>query len=445
MTGDGRRQMEEGQRRRVGDQVRFLAETQRAFYADTRAFLKEELGLRCLVGASNWHVTDARLLDALERYTYAATDIIDQHGYFDPPHDGEASSYAVRVGHTFTSRSALRDPSNLPIQTVQVAGKPQMISEIGWPQPNLYRSEGLFLSACYGALQGVDAICHFAINGPSWDQTMKKFALATPSVFGTSPALSLIYRRGYVAETAPVFQEVLDLEALYRLKGSRAVAGQSLEKFRRKDVPKDTRADAKTGVFDPLTCYVGQVTRSFTGNSAEAVEEDLSSFIDRNGTTVRSLNGQLEWDYGAGVLTVRADRAQGAVGFLGAAGTVDCGILKATLENEYGSILLVSLDGTPLAESRRMLLQVMTVDRPYGFHASGGRAEGTITRLGGGPFGVEKIRGRVRLSGKGIDSRNVIPLDENGYEREVDVETERGAGRLGIRLRDNTAYYIIEP
>jgi len=66
-----------GRKRRISDQVRFLAARQREFYASTTRFIKKTLGYGGLVSASNWHVSDAPLLDGLERWTYTAGDVAE--------------------------------------------------------------------------------------------------------------------------------------------------------------------------------------------------------------------------------------------------------------------------------------------------------------------------------------------------------------------------------
>ena len=46
--------------------------------------------------------------------------------------------------------------------------KPSMISETTWNRPNRFRSEAPLFFAVYGALQGSDAIVHFAFDTASW-------------------------------------------------------------------------------------------------------------------------------------------------------------------------------------------------------------------------------------------------------------------------------------
>jgi len=90
------------------------------------------------------------------------------------------------------------------------------------------------------------------------------------------------------------------------------------------------------------------------------------------------------WNYGEGVVRVDTPRAQGAVGFLARAGTIKLKDVTIDCGNEFASAIVISLDGEPLAASRKILVQVVTEDKPYGFTTAGGK----IVALGGEPFNV---------------------------------------------------------
>ena len=81
-------------------------------------------------------------------------------------------------------------------------GKPSMISETTWNRPNRYRSAAPLYFACYGALQGSDAIVHFALDGANWSVKpgfwMQPWTLMAPSQVAQFPAAALIHRRGLV-------------------------------------------------------------------------------------------------------------------------------------------------------------------------------------------------------------------------------------------------------
>src|SRR5690606_21636406 len=139
----------------------FLTEHQKAFYADTTRYLKETLGYRGTVYASNWTTASAQYLTPLEKYTYTAADFLDRHGYYGGALEAERN-YLVEAGQIYFDRTFLRAENDKgergksfgsPIAEPIYAGLPSMISEIDWPTPNRYRTEMPLLSAAYGALQ----------------------------------------------------------------------------------------------------------------------------------------------------------------------------------------------------------------------------------------------------------------------------------------------------
>ncbi len=445
MTRDGLKRVGPGMRRRVGDQVRFLAGVQREFYGKTADYLRNVLKVRSLLVASNWVTADPELLEALEHYSYAACDVLDRHGYFECRHEGEGSGYSVRVGHTFVNASVLRDPESLPVQAFQMEGMPQYISELGWPNPNLYRTEWPFLAAAYGALQGIDAIGNFAVGSNDWETSMGKFSLSTPAVLGSFPACALLYRRGYVSEAGDAVRQVLALEGLFRLKGSGGFAAQALDELRKTDGGNAAAEEETERRIDPLAFFTGKVSRS-VGRQDEGVwQADLSGCIDRQGRKIKSLTRELIWDYRMGILELRAPRAQGAAGFLSQVRSINLGNVEIESNNEYSTVLAVSWDGRPLAESALILVQAVTTERPFGFRASAG-AEGRIEEMGSWPWGMEFVRLNIRLRGGDWGKSSVVALDANGYERDLKIEAniEENGSAMSFRPEVDSIYHLIK-
>lgn len=434
----------EGQRRsgvprqRVSAQAAFLLEVQRGFYEQTVGYIKNDLGYGGLVSCSNWQTADAAVLDDLERYSYTAGDVIDRHGYFGGMHKGEGSSYSVRVGHRYQDASAITAPRRLPLQVVAVAGYPHIVSELGWPQPNRHRSEAAFLSACYGALQGIDGLFHFAVGTNTLqDVSIRKFQIGTPAYAGQFPAAALIYRKGYVAEGEPVAELAVDPAGLSDLRPSPLFADPSLDELRKADEP-GTEGDGTTAV-DPLAFLAGPVVRRFDADAATRIDRDaLGEAIRRQRgqvVSVAAVSGQLRWDARRGLVGLNAPKAQGVCGRLDRSKLVNLPDVQWRCENEVASLLAVSLDDKPLSESARVLVQVMTEDRPYGFAVKGGR----IADLGRQPFNVRRIDAQVKLAGRPVRTMRI--LDGNGYVRET-RQLKDGAGWLV--LPPEAIYVILE-
>ena len=140
-------------------------------------------------------------------------------------------------------------------------------------------------------------------------------------------------------------------------------------------------------------------------------------------------------DYGKGLLTLNAAQAQGASGDLKAAGEIKLSdvTIQSSLDNAH--IVLVALDGKPLAESGRMLLQVMSEETATGFATEDvGNGLQRITNIGRDPWRVKALQGAVRFK----NTVTVQPLDLNGYAQ--------GAAKTGpeLKLAPDTVYYLVK-
>ena len=426
--------------KRAQDTARFLAENQRAFFEQMRDYLKKGLGYKGLVQASNWITANAQILGPLDKWSNAVCDYMDRHGYFGGPHEGERAGWSINAGDRYDDACALTEVAkgSLPLMDVIYNGLPSIISEVNWTPPNRFRADFPFLFATYGVLQGTDGVYFFALSGPSWQQVLSKFSIQTPVIMGQFPANALVYRLGLVQESQPVVEANLKLQDLFALKGAPVSQPMNLDELRARDIPAGQTAPVQQlKAIDPLAHLVGKVQMNFVDRDIPSRLADLSRYIDRNGSKVRSVTGQLLWDYGRGLVTVDAPKAQGVCGFLQKAGTVVLRDVAISSQIEYGTVLLVPLDGQPLRTSRKMLLQVMSEDTNYGWSAPGtGKRE--IKSFGSAPINVRRFSGTVTLTRPDAGQMKVTPLDWNGYPA--------GKPSTGgkITLQPTVMYYLIE-
>jgi hypothetical protein len=428
------------------DTVEFLATMQRRFYEETYAFLRE-IGFKGLITASNWATASPEVFGPLEKWTYAATDFIDRHGYFSVTHEGAEAAWSIRNGHTYADRSALRFDATAPgkpkqfahpAMDVTYAGKPSMISETTWNRPNRFRSEAPLYFAAYGALQGSDAIVHFAYDGDRWSVKpnfwMQPWTLMAPSQLAQFPAAALIYRQGLVKVGETLARVTLNTNDLLALKGTPLPQDAYFDELRLKDVPSGT--ELKPGQrIDPLIHYAGRTEISFVADAGKVELKNLTQLIGRKTQNVRSSTGELALDYGKGVLRINSQRAQGASGDLKSAGLIDLADLSLEAPLDNGHIIVVALDDQPIARSKRMLLQVMTEERPTDFAtepAENGRLK--ITNIGRDPWTVKKVAGELRFK-KPV---KVQPLDFNGYEKGLEQTSAPN-----LKLQPDTLYYLL--
>ena len=63
-------------KKRLADQLQFLAETMHRFNAETARYLHEELGCKQLINAGNWMTADSIRLNDAERWSYTANEVM---------------------------------------------------------------------------------------------------------------------------------------------------------------------------------------------------------------------------------------------------------------------------------------------------------------------------------------------------------------------------------
>lgn len=433
------------------DAATFLAQSQRGFYDEMYKTLRS-IGFKGLITATNWYTADPRVLGPIERYTYAGADFIDRHGYFAGQFKGVNSAWSIQNGYTYSDRSALRfdnpepgKPTKVfgnPAADITYDGKPSMISEASWPRPNRYRSEAPLFFALYGALQGSDSVVHFALDGSEWSVKpsfyMQPWTLMSPGQIGQFPAGALIFRKGLVAEGDLLVDLNLSVPNLLDLQGTPMPQDAALDELRLKDVPKGTTL--QTGnVIDPLVHFAGRTNVSFSQKGAAPVLKDLRPYIDHAKKTVVSTNKQLRLDYGKGLLAIDAPAAQGVSGNVAEGGTVELTDLSVTSSLDQAHIVAVSLDDKPLATSSKILLQVMSEEKPNEWKTEPApNGETKILSIGRDPWLVKRFEGTVRFKRPDAAKLTVTALDGNGDA----LKTVVGADK--IRLGSTILYYLIE-
>ena len=451
------------------DTARFLTELQRRFYDESSQFLRG-LGFKGLITASNWATASPEVFGPLEKFTYTAGDFVDRHGYFGCRNEGQFSEWSMRDGHSYADRSALRfeneepgKPASFvhPAMDPKYDDKPSMISETTWNRPNRHRGEAPLYLAAFGALQDSDCIVHFAKDGVDWSVKpgyfMQPWTLTAPTQLGQFPAAALIYRRGLVKTGDVMANVTLAVDDLLKLQGTPLPQDAAFDELRLKDVPQGTTLKQGQRI-DPLIHYVGRTRVTFRrmaapGRPAEVSNKNrtdegvhptvkltsLAPFIDHAKKLVTSQTGELKLDWGQGVLTINAPAAQGASGNLASTGEITLADVTLSIPLDVAHAIVVSLDGQPLATSKRMLLQVMTEEKPTNFRTEPlGDRRHRITSIGENPWLVHKLAGVVRLRRADASKLKVTALDQFGQPTSTTLTGDE------IRLQPDTLYYSIE-
>lgn len=446
-----------GLKKRLDDQLQFFAETMYRFNTEMARYLREELGCRQLINAGNWRTADSIRLNDAERWSYTANEVLAVNTYYSPVHIGPDRGWRIDKGDKFEDVSALVNPRAFPLNIRQVAGHPMMITETHWVPPLAYQSEAPFLAAAYQSLTGVDVVYWFATGEPEWSNqdraewdsaSRAKWSIATPEMLGQFPAAALMFRRGDVATGKPAVVEQRSLRQVWERVPPIIAEDPGYDPNRDLgDSPR--RAQLAHGV-DPLAYLVGPVVVQYGEKTARPEIADLPRFIDKKNQVVRSDTGQLAWDYGRGLCTLNAPAAQGATGFLKKAGPVALGDVTIRCENDYATILAVSLDDRPIARSGRVLIQVGTRARPTGwadheatFTADDGKQTirgREIDSTGTMPWAITATRATIQLKNAGLT--RAMALDANGNPR-GSVRLRRTGGGIEVELPRDALYIAI--
>jgi hypothetical protein len=138
-------------------------------------------------------------------------------------------------------------------------------------------------------------------------------------------------------------------------------------------------------------------------------------------------------------VTVNTPASQGACGFLSKKGRIELGAVTIDCRNEYAAILVIALDDRPLVTSRKILIQAVTEDRPFGWKVQDGR----ITDLGTAPLGVRQIDATITLRLQGDAPIQVQALDENGYGAARKVRLTGTASEYQVQLSPDSLYHVL--
>lgn len=444
---------EPGFRQRRADQLQFFTEVMYDFNREMARYLREDLGCRQLVNAGNWKTCDPILVEDAERYSYTANEVLGKNHYFSSLHTGRTRGWQVKEDHIFTNESATRNPRALPTCIKQVVGHPFIIPESLWVPPNQYECEGPIMVASQQCLNGVDAFFWFANGAVEWNPAVRagsltKWTYATPMQLGQFPAAALMFRQGYVRAGDPVVVERRSLQSLWQ--GASPLVAENAAYDPNRDAGNLAPEVKLLSAVDPLVFLVGPVQVEYDADPAKTTVTDYAPLIDRQRQVVRSNTGEIQIDYGRGLYTVAAPRAQAAVGFLGAAGQIDLGDVRIRCRNDHAAIAAVSLDGKPLAESAKVLIQSGTFQRPTGWKVekiqltleNGPTEAFRIMEYGEEPWRIRKIEAEISVNNGTL--KKAIPLDPNGLPLPT-IRVTRQQGWITATLPPDALYLVLTP
>ncbi|MBS1369956.1 MAG: hypothetical protein HPZ91_08400 [Lentisphaeria bacterium] len=403
--------------------LEFLYTLQHRSILEQAKFLKEELKLRALRTDVNMH---NKIPLALIREDL---DTVDDHKYHDHPRFPLNRWRLPNVYRQRSSIGALGYEVPELLFAARLFGKPFSITEYKFCLPNRYRSEGGPLIGGYAALQGWDALYQFAWShsepGVNEDRQAGTFDFANEPLAQLSDRQTmLLFRRGDVAPSQAAF------------------AWDVPKTFWDSDMPVEYPVDfSRLGFLAKIGNTVGGrrlpgVTVLDPSQAAgetplpDAAVEKLRRQLRETGVAVSS-TGELRLDSGKKTLAVDTPRT---LSVTLASGALSAGRLAVAGVKEPATVSVSSLDGRPVAESRRLLLFHLTnvLDSGTTFEGDGMKR---LVKWGTLPHLVRRDRAGITLKLDGAAPAKVeaLRLDGSPY------------GEVKSEFRDGTLTFTADP
>lgn len=422
---------------RARDQLRFYFSLNNGYFQKTKDALRAA-GVRQPICGTGWFGVGSGFFPELYS-NVPGMDYIDRHHYYG----GGPGGWQILQGFTFNDEAALTEPKHLlKLGMERVLGMPYGVSEWANVLPNQWRLEAPPIMTFYGqCLNGWDVPIHFALDGSAggfcgflkW-----MWPVNEPSTLCQYPALAQVIRRGDVREGPLVFARNFSDEKTFSAEALKDVAIKV-------DISGPYEMSSEQGVnARSLASYyaaaVGKTGVRFGKTGATDFSIDLAPYLDMQKKEIRSVTGELYWNYGRGYITADTPRMQAAVGFLAGVPIklADC---RIDTSNRCASILVASWDGKPLKESRHVL--ITAVGRSRNTDMAYSRGGQRLIAIGKPPVLLEGVRGAVHLQ-RGGPCR-VTALSPYGYKT-ADVRTSVEGGITVVPLdgRNHAAYYDVQ-
>lgn len=419
------------EQRRMGDFIRFLAETQRRYFAGRGQALRDA-GFRGVTVSTAWQAGGPAAVLA-NLWTDDALDMIDRHRYAGGHSEANQSPHRIVAGAVRADTHLARPGSGiLSAGFEQVEDKPFMLSEWTQSPPNQWKAEIAPLFAFYGmGLNGWDASTHFHASlprmGGGWPDDMNAYVTETPHFAGQFPALARAIYRGDIEEGDLVAARRLATDDIFR--GVDAIDQVTPSGGWGAGGPGDLATPPEVFAMGRVTAKVGDAL-------PRSVRADWDALWDRGTGIVRSSTGELAWDSRNRIVTVASPRSQAVIGFAGGR-SFDLPGVQVDVTTPFVSLIFTALDDRPIAASGHILITALARDRQTGARYS---ADGTrLEEVGGPPLLLEPVQARITFKGDPLASAR--PVDIHGIP--TDHEVERAGNTITIDGRYASYYYEV--
>ncbi len=366
---------------------RFIFELQDAVLAEQIRFVKDELKMKTMVTSLNY-ISDIPLTLMRKRF-----DVVDNHSYFDHP------GFPVKpwtAPYSYKQASAIGRMAVVPrgLMPSRLPGKPFLVTEFNYCNPNIYRAEGGPLIGGYAALQDWDALYRFA-----WTHS-------SASIYNVGGAY------GFDAANDPMAQ-LSDRIAIAMFRRGDVEAAKVTYSY---TVPDNCFEQNLTGGFPNSFTNLGLITgigslpqddKNVPKNvielsPADSVKPELlkdkkiAALWEKanSGKIAESVTGQLRLDGNANSFTVTTPRTESITL---KSGSLAAGTLRVRDASGFQTVAAISLDDKAIAESGSVLVIQLTNLSNSGL-VFGNEAKKLVTKTGALPLLVYKGTATVELS-----------------------------------------------
>ncbi len=407
---------------RAIDEVRFLMETEKAFFDKMNAFIKKDLGCKACV-------TGTIVFGPAGLYGQSDMDFIDSHAYWQHPHfpgrPWDSNNWTVSQV-AMTDRPA---DATLPrMASERLEGKPFTVSEYNHPAPNDFQAECVPLFAAYAAAQDWDGVWFFAYSHRTDDVDRNAFESyfdidTNPAKWGFMRAGAAIFRDGAIPPHKRIFSlnicgndDVMTDVPLAYLRHDRDMLGVIYDRMK-----------ASWESLTAAQMQVALVGHSGAIDSTSQAEPDLTWTTDKKGL---------------GRFVCTGPGAKVYVGHSGGgAGSTSTGVDLVT--PDFAAVTVTALDGRPLTASKVILV------------AACGRCENTDMKFsadrrtvgrnwGHAPVQIQPVEGRVTLPAGAWKCRALAPDGTPAAEVPV-TKDEKGVPMLKLSPEFKTMWYLVTP
>lgn len=374
----------------IKESISFLMGLEDSYYKEMNTHFRD-LGVKYSLCGSNMPYPILAMVKS-----YSSLDLVIQNEYWDHPQLWKIKGDWNRVRWApFDNGSQLMSLENNLIEKkayYKVHNKPYLLTEWNHCYPNEFQLEGAPLMAAYASLQGWDGALQFDVDhAPLGGGFLDNFNVNRSGEDAAQwVAAAPMYLRGDIKEAPGEIVEAITSEQI--------TSEESFSPF------------LDNNHYLP---FVTKVSKSFNGKKATDLGK-YKRYFDRYNNVARSETGELVLDGGRGVLTIKTDKVQGVTGFLkGQKFSLPNFTVK--VENSHASVIAVSKDGKPLADSKEYYLVITGPTKMSGQKMN--RSRTVLTALGDLPILAQVIKGELIISKSNAGSNlTVTSLNPNGTD-----------------------------